>query len=239
MKIWETDSGYEIFRVLSGRSNSYFISAAEQNILVDAGNEAAYTKLKTGINSLYLLNRKISFLILTHTHFDHCQNAAKLKEEENCKIIISIKGKEDSEQGYSKLPKGILPATKPITFLGNLIGKKRFGYKSFDADIFVKDEFDFINYNLKIMLMKTAGHSPDSISVIVDDEVAIVGDAMFGIFRNSILPPFADNPLELIDSWKRLLDTGCNIFLPGHGREIKRELLKKEYDKYKERFKKK
>jgi hydroxyacylglutathione hydrolase len=232
MKIWNTESGYEIFRILSGRSNSYFISAPAYNILVDTGNKADFNKLISGINSLYMPNNKISFLILTHMHFDHCQNAAKIKKIEKCRIVISKKGKEFAEQGYSTLPKGVLLVTKPITLLGNLIGKIIFGYETFAADIFVEDEFDFGNYDLKIKLINTAGHSSDSISVVVDDEVAIVGDAMFGIFKKSVLPPFADNPAEMVASWKKLLDTPCNTFLPGHGREIKRELLQKEFDKY-------
>jgi hydroxyacylglutathione hydrolase len=73
MKIWRTKSGYEIFRVLSGRSNSYLISAKGKNILVDTGKESAFKKLESGINSLPLTGSKLSFLILTHTHFDHLQ----------------------------------------------------------------------------------------------------------------------------------------------------------------------
>jgi glyoxylase-like metal-dependent hydrolase (beta-lactamase superfamily II) len=55
---------------------------------------------------------------------------------------------------------------------------------------------------------------------------------MFGVFKNSIFPPYADNTGKMIKSWNRLLNTDCSIFLPGHGNEIKRELLKKQYDKY-------
>ena len=39
MKSWKTKSGYEIFPVLSGRSNSYLIRADGYNILVDTGTE--------------------------------------------------------------------------------------------------------------------------------------------------------------------------------------------------------
>jgi hydroxyacylglutathione hydrolase len=85
-------------------------------------------------------------------------------------------------------------------------------------------------------LINTEGHSPGSISIIVDNEVAVAGDAMFGVFKNSIFPPYADNPAEMVKSWKKLLNTGCKIFLPGHGNEIKRERLKKEYEKYKSRY---
>ena len=81
-------------------------------------------------------------------------------------------------------------------------------------------------------MIKTEGHSSGSISVIVDNEIAIVGDAMFGVFKNSVFPPYADNQTEMINSWNVLLDTDCNTFLPGHGKEIKKEFLQKEYYKY-------
>ena len=84
----------------------------------------------------------------------------------------------------------------------------------------------------KIKMIKTEGHSSGSISVIVDNEIAIVGDAIFGVFKNSVFPPYADNPIEMIKSWRMLLDTDCDTFLPGHGKEVKRELIQKEYYKY-------
>jgi hypothetical protein len=52
------------------------------------------------------------------------------------------------------------------------------------------------------------------------------------LIRNSAFPPYAVNISEMIESWGKLLDTDCKIFLPGHGGEIKRNLLKKEYEKY-------
>jgi Zn-dependent hydrolases, including glyoxylases len=82
-----------------------------------------------------------------------------------------------------------------------------------------------------IRVISTPGHSIGSISVIVDNEVAIVGDALFGIFSNSVFPPFADDVKTLIDSWGKLLKTNCTLFLPAHGRPITRELLEREYNK--------
>jgi glyoxylase-like metal-dependent hydrolase (beta-lactamase superfamily II) len=101
MKSWKTKNGYVIFQVLSGRSNSFFISSEKQNILVDTGSRSAYERLRLNINSLKINNKKISFLILTHTHFDHCQNAARIKEQENCKIIVGEKEKKSIEKGYT------------------------------------------------------------------------------------------------------------------------------------------
>ncbi|MDT8393214.1 MAG: hypothetical protein RQ761_05190 [Bacteroidales bacterium] len=76
----------------------------------------------------------------------------------------------------------------------------------------------------------------DSLSVIVDNEIAIVGDALFGISRRSVMPPFANDRALMVKSWHKLLETGCNIFLPGHGSEVDRILLEYSYNRYKNKF---
>ena len=87
-------------------------------------------------------------------------------------------------------------------------------------------DFGFNGY-----ILHTPGHSPGSQSIIVDNEIALVGDAMFGVFPGSIFPPFADNEEELITSWGKLIQTGCRLFLPSHGTADKSDLLKIEYQK--------
>ena len=232
MKNLTTKKGTTIYRILSGRSNSYLISTPEYNILVDTGKSSAYKRLLAGINSLKLKNNRIDFLILTHTHFDHCQNAAIIKEKYQCKIILSEKDEEFIRQGYTPLPRGTNFFTKIISAFGNHILWESCRYRPFVGDVLIKDSLDFEKLFSDIRIIKTEGHSPGSISIIVDNEIAIVGDAMFGVFKNSVFPPFADNPNELIKSWNILLNTGCDIFLPGHGSNIMRGILKKDYDKY-------
>jgi glyoxylase-like metal-dependent hydrolase (beta-lactamase superfamily II) len=67
---------------------------------------------------------------------------------------------------------------------------------------------------------------------LIDDKIANVGDTLFGIFKNTVSSPFADDLKPLFESWKKRLDTNCKIFLPGHGKEISQQLLQKEYNKY-------
>jgi glyoxylase-like metal-dependent hydrolase (beta-lactamase superfamily II) len=62
--------------------------------------------------------------------------------------------------------------------------------------------------------------------------VAVVGDNLFSIIPNRIFPPFVDDPKEMIQSWKKLVQTGCTIFLPGHGGSISNSLLIKQLNKY-------
>ena len=232
MKNWETQKRSRIYRVLSGRSNAYLISTQAGDCLVDTGTSVSYEKLVRNIGRCSRTASKIDMLILTHTHFDHCQSARRVQEEFDCRIAVSALAANYVESGYTIIPGGTGFLSSLISEMGRAIGAKLFGYPPFHPDILLDEREDEKFKDGHIRIINTKGHSNDSVSILVDDDIALVGDAMFGIFRNSILPPLADDPPEMIESWRKLLDTGCRIFLPGHGTEISRDLLKKEYINY-------
>ncbi len=194
--------------------------------------------MQKNLKSLKISLEDISFLVLTHTHYDHCQSAKRIKEISGCQIITSRESNESVKNGYYQLPNGTLFFTKIISRWGQNAGIKKYGYEPFEPDILIDDEYQLINGINNIRITETAGHSKDSISVIVDEEIAIVGDTMFGVFPNSTFPPYADDIGEMVKKWGKLLETNCNIFLPGHGGEVKRKLLKREFEKYSLKFNK-
>ncbi|BDX37993.1 hypothetical protein CYCD_13480 [Tenuifilaceae bacterium CYCD] len=232
MKRWTTKNGYEIYQVLTGRCNSYLVKFGGVVILVDTGKTAAYKKLTSNIESLKLSANTQKILVLTHSHFDHCQNAWALSNHYNYKVWVSKDEAEFAKQGYTPLPKGTYSISKLISAVGEKCFSFRLGYRPFVPDILVDDEMALSNLGLNIKIFTTPGHSVGSISVIVDDEIALVGDALFGVFPNSIFPPFADDTQIMVDSWKKLSQTNCRLFLPAHGNAISRNLLLKEYHKY-------
>lgn len=232
MRTWKTKNGCKIIQLLSGRSNAYLIITNSNIILVDTGIKSSFLKLSKKLDSLNITFGEISLLILTHTHFDHCQSAKEIKEKSDCKIIVSSFAEESIRNGYAALPNGTFVFTKLIAELGRWIGKRKFGLEPFYPDILIGNNGDLKVLGHFIKIIKTPGHSKDSMSILVDNEIAIVGDAMFGVFRNSIFPPYSDNVDKMIESWGKLLETDCSIFLPGHGSEISRQLLQKEYKKY-------
>ncbi len=233
--MWKTSSGIEIFQVLSGRSNSYLIRYEKGNILVDTGKTSAFDELVESLRQLRVQMNDVGYLVLTHTHFDHCQNASIIRSLSNCKIIVGQPEAIFAESGYTPLSKGVFLFSRIISTLGNWIGKARFGYQPIHPDILIQDETMLDDHRVRIV--PTPGHSAGSLSLILDNEIAVVGDAMFGVFRNSVLPPFADDFTQTVKSWDTLLASGCRTFLPGHGVEIKRELLQHEFSKYSEKIK--
>jgi glyoxylase-like metal-dependent hydrolase (beta-lactamase superfamily II) len=103
-------------------------------------------------------------------------------------------------------------------------------------DISFDDYLDLSTIGLRAYLLHTPGHSIGSSSLIIDDEIALVGDTLYGGFPNSALPPFADDPALLMQSWEKLLDAGCKLYLPSHGKAILRVVLERDYLKQKPKY---
>jgi len=227
MKIWTLSNGIKVFQVLKGRSNAYLIASKQGNILVDTGKTNHYTQLIKNINLAIGSSSLISHLILTHTHFDHCQNAKAIQAKYNCLIVVGNPESKYTKVGFTPLPNGTNSVTRHLSKIGNKIGKSKFGYPEFETNLIIDSPTKLTEHKLPLKIIPTPGHSSGSISIVIDDEIAIVGDTLFGVFKNKIFPPYADNKITLKQSMNKLLLFNCKLFLPGHGSPIKRELLEK------------
>jgi glyoxylase-like metal-dependent hydrolase (beta-lactamase superfamily II) len=100
-----------------------------------------------------------------------------------------------------------------------------------EKNILIDTKFDLNNFGFNAYIMHTPGHTTGSVSVIIDDEVAIVGGCMFGVFKWSVFPPYAMDVKQMIFSCGKLLETNCSIFIPAHGSANSRSLVQKDYNK--------
>jgi glyoxylase-like metal-dependent hydrolase (beta-lactamase superfamily II) len=229
MKTWETRSGCRITRVLAGRSNVFLVSHDGKNILVDTSPGSRWKTLDRRLRNLGV--ERLDALVLTHAHYDHVGNAARLKDKFKAKVIVHRQEADCLANSKSVVPGGTNPLTRFLAprlarILGSLVQFEPCRPDLLVDEILRLDDFGFAAY-----VLHTPGHSPGSISVIVDDEIAIVGDAMFGVAPGSVFPPYAMNAGQMVASWGKLLQTNCRLFLPAHGTENSRQLVLKEYDK--------
>ena len=167
-------------------------------------------------------------VVLTHTHFDHVGNAAWLAREYGAVVIVHEDESEALALGDSTLPKGTYKLTKGIISLGKRIAPV-LKYEPCTADHLFKDTFDLLRFGIRGYIFHTPGHSPGGATVVIDDIVAIAGDSIIGTIPGSPFPPFADDEALLVRSWKKMIDTGCHTFIPGHGKPVSREELINEY----------
>lgn len=142
---------------------------------------------------------QISYIILTHTHYDHVFYVDALRNLTNAKVVI-----HEAERGY---------LSNSHLNVSELFGTDA----SFDeADIFVKDG-DVLNINnVNIEIMHTPGHTPGSMCIKIENNL-FSGDTLFkmSVGRTDLS---GGDGLQLQESLDKLmkLDTDINVF-PGHG----------------------
>jgi hydroxyacylglutathione hydrolase len=224
MKTWTTASGCTVTRILFGRSNVFMLSGKKSRILIDTGYSGEGKRL------LKRLGRTgpPDAVIMTHTHFDHAGNAGRLKDRFSPVFIVQETEKNFLESGDSPIPGGTMAWSRFIYRLGAERVPQWFHVRGVGADVIFDEQYDLSPFGVNAFILFTPGHSSGSSSIIVDHEIALVGDTMVGT-PLKVFPAWGNDPAEIIRSWKKLLDTGCHAFLPSHGLTISRDRLDREY----------
>jgi hydroxyacylglutathione hydrolase len=229
MKILTTEGGTKVINILSGRSNVFLICRGEFNILVDTSPGSYRKRLDSLLKKLNI--SKIAYLVLTHSHYDHAENASFIKETYGARVIINQDEAGFLERGENIVPKGTNPFSGVLISIFSRLFIRLARYEPCTPDISAGTYYEFKEAGFNVHIIHTPGHTTGSMSVIVDNEIALVGDAMFGIFRGRIMPPFGNDKAQIVKSWGTLLDTDCRIFLPSHGKPRLRDTVERNYTK--------
>lgn len=228
MKSWTTSNGTEIIRILSGRSNVFVVRNQHFSLIADTSVRFDRRRLYRRI--LHLLGPKgPDLVVLTHTHVDHAGNAAFLKGKFAMPIAVHRSEAGFLQDGFSPLPAVVKGPLKWLQRLDENRIRLFIHTEPVAADILVDDVLDLNNHGIPVMVRHMPGHTNGSMTVIIDQELAIVGDNMVNMTWQRVFPPFCDNVPALLQSWKALLDSHCRLFLPSHGSQITREALERAY----------
>lgn len=231
MRQWTTENGLIVYRLVGPGCNVYLIKGQSGCIMVDSSFGLAGKKLLRR-TEMAMGGKQLQALVLTHTHFDHAGNAALLKKHFKLNIVVHEEEALYLKKGISPLPRGTQFYNKAVM---NVVRRVNVPFQHFEAvrgDIVLNERYDFSESGLNSYVIPTPGHTKGSLSVVVDNTIALVGDTLVGYVLGHNYPAFADLPDQFAASWAALLDTGCKIFLPTHGGPIKREELQFLLDKH-------
>ena len=199
MKTRVTKSGYKVIRLLSGRSNAFLLTNGDKNLLIDTSVSRLWEKLLKQLENLNI--KHIDYLILTHAHFDHAGNANKINEKFKSTVLIHKEEAGYLQNGDNILPDGTTFVTRAIVAVLGARFFHKFRYEPCTPDIIVDDAYNLNELGFNAFLLATPGHTCGSMSLIIDNELALVGDAMFGVFSGSVFPPYAQDIDLMIKSW--------------------------------------
>lgn len=187
--------GMNRFKTFTGgalATNAYLMEAPGGNILFDAPQESDEA----------FAGEKIDLLVITHGHFDHVADAARIKARHGCRVAFH-------------------PLTAPMVADPHFFEQWGFAFEiePFSADQFLDEGGPVDLLGEKARIFHVPGHCPGSLCIYFpDQETLIGGDVLFqgGVGRWDL--PGGDPRLLFEGIRSKLLPLGDAVtVLPGHG----------------------
>jgi hydroxyacylglutathione hydrolase len=219
----------EIHAIPVGPDNVYAIKD-EGTILVDGGVPGRSALLLPGLRAASVSPGDVRLIVLTHGHWDHIGCAAALKELTGAPLAMHHTERERVEKPLKAMPPG-------VTWWGKVFGT--FCTVAFvpfiritpaTVDIAVSDEgMSLEPYGVRGRVLHTPGHSPGSLTILLESGDALVGDLAMNQFPLRIgpgLPIFAEDLPRLKASIEQVLALGATTIHPAHGRAFPAAVLR-------------
>ena len=211
---------------------SAFLLKGEKAVLIDAGVPGQMARFLKGLEMTNTLPDEIDLLLLTHGHFDHIGLAKEFVELSGAQIAIHEREKVWVETGISAMPPGATSWGKFLMSLMKLAPKM--SVPGTPVDISLGDDgFSLEAYGIPAQAVYTPGHTMGSMSILLENGDAIVGDlAMSAKYMRLSpgIPIFAEDVSLIKPSWKKLLDLGAKMIYPAHGKPFTADVFRKQLD---------
>jgi glyoxylase-like metal-dependent hydrolase (beta-lactamase superfamily II) len=208
---------------------SSYLLRGDGYVLVDAGTPGQIKPFLKQLEEFSLHPDEIDLIVCTHGHMDHIGIARDIKALTGAKLAIHKREREWLESGTSPLPPGTMLLGKLLSYLGQRIPP--ITVPPAIPDILIDDDgISLAEYEVPGVVVYTPGHTLGSVSILLEDGSAFVGDlAMSARFMRLTpgLPIFAED-LDLVKrSWLKLLDLGAETIYPAHGKPFSADVFRK------------
>jgi glyoxylase-like metal-dependent hydrolase (beta-lactamase superfamily II) len=179
-------------------TNTYIVGHGEVAVIDPGPHDPEHLK---ALNAA-LEGERISHILITHTHRDHTDAVAPLKEYSKAPVLAF------GETGKSRGPRTTSPSGKVFVDLG------------FTSDERVLDGDTIKGSGWALDAIHTPGHAPDHLCFALSGERTIFsGDHVMG-WNTTVVAPPEGHMGDYLNSLQRLLERKDKLFFPGHGGRI-------------------
>jgi hydroxyacylglutathione hydrolase len=207
-----------------GHSNIYLIQAESAYSLADAGMPNMEAKLAEVFQKMGVEPRSVQLIIATHGHLDHVGSMAHAQQMTGAQVLCHRSIADDLASGKAEraVPRNLLG--RLLNLLTALMGSR---FEGIHPDILVGDEFDLADHGIAGKVIHTPGHSPSSISIMLDNGEALIGDLARGEAPDEIgLGMFYEDKETLLDSLEKVAALEPRTIYLSHGTHIDNKTLR-------------
>ncbi len=220
-------NSHSIFSVKLGWTRCFLLKCTGGYLLIDTDYEKYYALFEKKLASLGIATSDIKYMLLTHHHDDHAGFAAELVRRTGCRVIAHHNAVSALQQGKSEDACG-KPVNRriQIVFSFYMLLHKEFKFppvRLAEKDILIEGDNDTVLKGIGIdgIILHTPGHTRDSVSVLLSDGSAFVGDAAMNFLRWTGVghrPIYIEDINAVYESWRKLRERGARVIYPAHGR---------------------
>jgi hydroxyacylglutathione hydrolase len=201
------------------RSSNAYLVVGGRPILVDTGSRGDAATIAAGCATAGVKIRDLALILHTHVHSDHFGNTAELATEAGCPVAyhpgdrpLAVRGDNGPLQG--------------IALRGRILARlvSHLPFRTRAADVDAEDGMRLDEFGIAGSVLHTPGHTPGSISVVLDSGDAIVGDVIMGGYAGGAIWPtkpnfhyFAEDLPAAMASIDRILAAASGRLFVGHG----------------------
>lgn len=224
-----------VVQINTGAVNVFLVRGGAGCVLVDAGNPGKANLILERLAERGVAPDDVRLILITHGHVDHFGSAAALREQTGAPVAIHALDADAARQGIHQ-PDSLHPTNRWIGLA------MRFPFlrlpdraPAFEPDVVFEKEWRLDEYTLTLLsasgvagrVIHTPGHTPGSVSLLLDSGEAIVGDLVMGKLMGLIRkpgPPIVAWDLERNrESVRRLLALSPRVVYVGHGGPFRAE----------------
>jgi glyoxylase-like metal-dependent hydrolase (beta-lactamase superfamily II) len=220
----EPVQGENVVQTVSGEgANIYLIETESGHILVDTGMPFLGKKLDGVFEDAGVDPKSVQLIVLTHGHLDHVGSVAYAKQVTGGKVLCHRSLAENLQKSNVEraVPQTRRIGARLMNALSNLLK-----FTGVEPDIVVDDEFDLSEYGVAGKIIHTPGHSASSLSIVLENGEALVGDMVREEQGGEIgLGAFYEDAPLLIESLTKVAALEPTTIYLSHGSTIDNRAL--------------
>ena len=202
---------HEIHHIKCKTDNCYIVESNGNAVLVDTGSGESYN---TVLNECRKYNLRL--IVLTHVHFDHAENAAKLSKEFDIPVAFN-KADEELFDNYMAQPLISYGIVGRVVLGLSLKVLRDTKVEKPEKIVYIIEGDTLSSYGIDAKIIGLPGHTKGSIGIDVEGKSLLVGDAL----DNWISPATGhlySNMDDLKNSAGKVMALGDRTLYYGHGK---------------------
>ncbi len=162
-----------LIRIKGAISNCYLL-LGEKPVLVDTGAPGDLRAILAAFQAHKVNPKSLALILLTHGHSDHAGCAAELKRRTGAQIAIHAGDAPLVRAGRN----GVLAVQDTLgRILRPFVDEE---FEAFEPDLVFEEGIALEPYGLRGRVLPTPGHTAGSVSVVLANGEALIGDVLRG-----------------------------------------------------------